>query len=413
MSWQRWRPSLPGALTAAALVAFVVWFASATEWVEVDLPRMQVGPIASDDLYVLKKVLQPIGARVVERDDLSELPPPGATLLLREWSWGLLRERDKALRDWVERGGNLVIESRLLGWRGESRASWIPIEFDQRPPRKKAPAPTADKKQEQREREIRALVPRALPRCHKVAEPEGVPVAYSGGLSLCIVGSMLRTRQQPLWALAGEDGGNDLLRVAVGAGSVTAVGGLNFGSFSVFGNPSILEDDNALAAMAALQAHRGAEIWLISGNGAPPLLAWLWDRGRVAVLLSLLALALWLWRATARFGPIQAAPPPARRSMREQIAGTAAFLWHRGPQALHAAQVRALDEAAALRLRHYARLDRIDRAAAIGAATGVAPAALERALNPAAAKSPHALARMLALLEAARRRLTISPEANR
>jgi hypothetical protein len=200
-----------------------------------------------------------------------------------------------------------------------------------------------------------------------------------------------------------------LLRVAVGAGSVTAVPGWGLFTFgnnlSLFSNSRILSGDNALIAVAALQASPGAEVWFVSGRSGQPLLAWLWTRAPVVLVLGLLALALWLWRASARFLPIEASPPLARRSMSEQISGTATFLWHRSPEALHAAQVRALDEAATLRLRQYARLDRVDRAAAIAAATGIGASALNRALNWAAAQGAHALPRVLTSLETARRRL--------
>src|SRR5882724_6648975 len=107
---RQWR----GLLFAAGLAALFLWIVSKTEWVEDDVPRELAGEAATNDRYVLKRVLQGIGARTVERDDLSQLPPPGASLLLSAWNWDLLPDRNKALRAWVERGGNLVIEGGLL-----------------------------------------------------------------------------------------------------------------------------------------------------------------------------------------------------------------------------------------------------------------------------------------------------------
>ena len=396
MTLQRWRPWLPGALIAAVLTALFLWVVSTSEWVDEDVRRPLTGKAALDDLYALERVLQRVGVKTVKRDDLSQLPPPGATLLLRGWIWDLLPERDRALRAWVEQGGHLVIEASMLVSRPRG-ANWIPINL--------VPLQSQDSK---------ATSSRFEKECARVAEPEGVPAAYPGegaapGFRLCIsAGAPLSTRETPLWALASEDG-NDLLRVALEGGTVTVVRGWSFGwpdtQFSLFGNSRILSGDNALIAVAALQARPGAEVWLVSGRGGQPLLAWLWSRARVAVVLGLFALALWLWRASARFGPIEASPPVARRSMSEQISGTATFLWRRSPEALHAAQVRALDEAAALRVREYARLDRVDRAAAIAAATGIGAPALARALNPAAVEGAHALPRVLTTLETARRRL--------
>ena len=54
-----------------------------------------------------------------------------------------------------------------------------------------------------------------------------------------------------------------------------------------------------------------------------------------------------LWRGGVRFGPLTAASETARRSLAEQIRGTGQFvLRHGGGEALHAAAVRALNEAA-------------------------------------------------------------------
>lgn len=400
----------PGLLVAAGLAALFLWIVSKTEWVEDDVPREPAGEAATNDRYVLKRVLQGIAARAVERDDLSQLPPPGASLLLSAWNWDLLPERNRALRAWVEQGGNLVIEGGLLSSRPNNVASWIPIEAVKPMPAKTQPADSAAQQPGQPV-EPRPGADAADKTCRKVAEPEGIAPAYpaegtAAGLSLCTFGHLLSTRKTPLWALASEDG-IELLRVGLGAGSVTAVRGSSWlgSQYTPFSNSRILKADNALIAVAALQARAGAEIWLVSGRGGQPLLGWLWSRARIAIELTLFALVLWLWRASARFGPVEAAPPLARRSMSEQISGTASFLWHRGPEALHAAQVRALDEAAALRVRQYARLDRVDRAAAISAATGVGASALAKALNPAAVRSAHALPRILTVLETARRRL--------
>jgi len=404
-------PQWRGLLIAAGLAVLFFWIVSKTEWVEDDVPRELIGEAATNDRYVLKRVLQGIGARTVDRDDLSQLPPPGTSLLLETWVWDILPDRNKALRAWVEQGGHLVIETSLLGSRSNDGARWIPIEVVKPKPAKPPPEARAAKQPAGPSQSLKVL-DAADKTCRKVAEPDGIAPAYpdqgaTAGLSLCTFGGeLLSTRERPLWALASEDG-TELLRVGLGAGSVTVVRGLSWlgSEYSLFSNSRILKADNALIAVAALQARAGAEVWLVSGRGGQPLLGWLWGRARIAVELTLCALVLWLWRVSARFGPLEAPPSLARRSMSEQISGTAGFLWHRSPEALHAAQVRALDEAAALRLRQYARLDRIDRAAAIAAATGASASVLAKALNPAAVRSAHALPRVLISLETARRRL--------
>ena len=185
MTLQRWRPWLPGALIAAVLTALFLWVVSTSEWVDEDVRRPLTGKAALDDLYALERVLQRVGVKTVKRDDLSQLPPPGATLLLRGWIWDLLPERDRALRAWVEQGGHLVIEASMLVSRPRS-ANWIPINL--------VPLQSQDSK---------ATSSRFEKECARVAEPEGVPAAYPGegaapGFRLCIsAGAPLSTRETP------------------------------------------------------------------------------------------------------------------------------------------------------------------------------------------------------------------------
>jgi hypothetical protein len=72
-----------------------------------------------------------------------------------------------------------------------------------------------------------------------------------------------------------------------------------------------------------------------------------------------------------RFGPREAPPPPARRSMGEQVRGTGQFIADTDPGALHAATRHAVDAAARPRIEGYDDLDDAGRAAAI--ATRLAP----------------------------------------
>ena len=131
---------------------------------------------------------------------------------------------------------------------------------------------------------------------------------------------------------------------------------------------------------------------------------WLWHQAWAALLLGLLALALALWRAGVRFGPLAPSAPSHRRSMAEQVRGTARFLHMHGPKALHTAQLRALHASAARQLPRYSQLDALRRTAGIARATGLDARALERAQDDKA-RNPAVLAADLELLETARRRL--------
>jgi len=437
------------AAVAVATVLLGVLALRNTEWVDETVPRAPTGKAADSPTYALERLLAATGAVVEARIDLSSLPPAHATLVLLGWNWGVLPDRDQALRDWVAAGGHLVLSRWSVAALGKE--GWIPVEP------LKAPPPRPDTAPVRRPPEARAKAP-GVPflafveePCWRVREPQGLPVAYppadhavglvpeapapepddapadaaaapaddgappagaapaeQAGLQMCAADwTPLESSAPALWALGREAPGAQILRIAVGNGSVTVMPGSN-----LLDNHHLLRGDNSLIALAALQAGTGSRIWLVADGGGG-LLRWIWQQGASAVLAALLALALWLWRAGARFGPPMAAPRPARRSMVEQITGTADFLWRRSPGALHAAQLRALDETAGRRLPDYARLDGDARAGAIARATGYDAGALARAMDAQAAARPAALGPLLTTLELARRALAEAPVAGR
>ncbi len=116
--------------------------------------------------------------------------------------------------------------------------------------------------------------------------------------------------------------------------------------------------------------------------------------------------ALALWRAGARFGPPIPATVTARRSLAEQIRGTGQFaLRFGGGQALHAATLRALRDAAMQRFPNYDQMASEKRVAAIAKASGTSADELGPAMNYSGARNSHELYDAIAVLESTRRRL--------
>lgn len=398
------------ALLVALLLAAGAWIATRTEWVDEAVPTPPKGEALTNELYATQQLVRQLGAKVVKPKQLSTMPPHGATLLLSSWHWDLFPERERLLRAWVHGGGQLVIHADMLY--NDRLQAWLPVQRvddedeeadeqeDETPPAtgNQASAPASTPSVAQR---------RKVLECDQVIEPEGVKPAYSDrrGYKLCGGHGYPRIKApaQAQWAIEGPLG-HDMVRMPIGPGSVTVIT-----SQRLFLNSHVLEGDNALLAMAALQVRRGTEVWFVSEEARPPLLTWLWTQGWVAVLLGLLALSAALWRGAIRFGPLSARSVPGRRSIAEQIKGTAQFLKHHGADALHAAQVRALDETAQNHLRDYAHLERSARAKAIAKATGLDADALARALDRKLKRSSRELPPTLELLETARRRLKPPP----
>ncbi len=408
-----------------ALMAFVaivlgiagVWLALHTEWVEVQVPDPIKGEALRDVDYRLKQFATRLGAQVSAPENLNALPPPGATLVLSSTQWNIFPERALALRRWVEAGGHLWLPYHYEG-EVDAAMAWIPVKWMRVAKPKSGPPPSAtkasapnaeDADEDVDEGDAPEPAPPPAPgpggksHCPGVGEPAHVtPVFGTQHLfEACLyMRESLRARVPVQWALYGQHG-QVVARVPVGRGSVTVAS-----AYMPWDNSQLLLSDNALLAAAALRIQPGQALWFVRDEARPPLLSFLWHNGLPAVLLGALALVFALWRGAVRFGPRAAVLPTVRRSVAEQIRGTANFIHHHGGTALHAAQLRALNDAARPRIRGYDGLILGERAQALAKATQLNAHALARAMNPAldSALSRHA-GTALALLETARRRL--------
>lgn len=370
------------------------WLVSATEWADEETPRPARGEAATNPLYAVQALLRELGATVVRRDSLDAMPPPEARLVLDSEHWDLFPDRAERLQQWVEQGGHLIIPGRLVDH--ASLEDWLPVVRKNRI----RPEPTEAPESDEPPAAATAPSPKVAD-CRSLVEAEGVPPAYARTRSFracgqSIIAQVVPVERQgaPLWSVAGPQG-VEITRMPFGQGTVTVLG-----TWSLLHNTSLLRDDNPLLAAAALQARAGAQVWFVVEEAREPFLPWIWRHGWVAIVLGLLALASALWRAAVRFGPLIGPAGTARRSMAEQIRGTAEFLHQHGDGALHGAQVRALDEVASRRLPVSAS----ERTAAIAQASGLDPRVLERAWQ-ARPRSPAALVDDLTVLETALRRL--------
>jgi hypothetical protein len=386
-------------LVVALMVLAVAGIASLTEWTEIEVPLPQSGEAADNRLYAVQSLLRKLGATVVKRQDLDALPGAGAHLVLTSRHWSLLPGRSQRLREWVEQGGHLMIPGFMAD--GDQLEDWLPVksipvrktedEDEDEPERKSTSSPKpADKNGD---------------RCREISEPEA-PAADGAapGRRFRICSPVPRdfyraASGEAAWSLNGPNGA-EIMRAALGRGTVTVIGGW----WLLTSNRPALQADHAPILAAALQVRPGREIWFVTEEKREALLLWTWHQGWPAVLLGLLALGAALWRAAVRFGPLSVVAAPHRRSMSEQVRGTAHFLQLQGPDALHTAQLRALDECARRKLRTDAEQDAAARNQLIARLTGLDAFTLTQAQKPGPRKLL-LLARDLEVLETARRRL--------
>ena len=382
-------------LLAGLLAAGVLWFVTATEWVEAEVNEPSKNEAARNRYYATQATLRALGGQVVKQPNLDRMPPAGARLILLSRHWALFPDRPARLRQWVEGGGHLVVLGNAVE---QKELKWLPVKslmpkksddddddkVDRKPPRRNGP--DVD--------------------CRTLVVPDALPSTYADKRAFEVCGIFPYHRHgaaaghAATWALRGTVA-TELVRVAVGQGSVTVIDPAD-----LLANSTVLRKDNALVMAAALQAQRGAQFWFVAEEARAPLLPWLWGEAWPALALALMALVLAAWRGAVRFGPIAAVAAHHRRSMTEQIAGTAQFLRKTGPAALLAAQARALREAAGRRVRHFERLAPAARAQAIANVTGLDAGAIARALDLTWRRSSGQLAADLELLETARRLLS-------
>ena len=442
----------PG-LALLAGAAFAAWLAWATEWADRDIRIPPSGEAAANPLYAAQALARELGADVASKTSLQDLPPAGGTLVLSSQAWNLLPGREQALREWVEQGGHLVIPRSQL----DDKMEWLPVhevadKSRSRPASTASPKPPSeenggdDDDDDNDDDDDSGQAIDAKPAARAVNKPaadassskkltcgrwesygmdDDDPFAYSPkynnaacyylseagaaagqGFRVCAwLGSAQslepRSGAVSLWSVNDLEGHALLRRVALGRGSVTVIGPWN-----AITRESILDADHPRLWAAALQLRPGMALWFVADESRAALLVWLWQQAWAALLLALLALAAWLWRSAPRFGPRQATPRLERRSMAEQIIGTAHFLARGDGQALHQAQLRALGEAAASRLRHWGRLDASARARQLARLTGLPPEAVASALA-GGERPPARLETDLCCLETATRRLRL------
>lgn len=385
------------AIVAALVVLAIAGLASVTEWIEVEVPLPARGEAAENRLYAVQSLVRKLGATVVKRQNLDNLPSAGSHLVLTSRHWSIFPGRSQRLRDWVKEGGHLVLLDSLED--DHQFGDWLPVKSV--PVKRAKDTGTAERKS----------VPGPRPAdknndgCREIAEPETTTTdgaAQVRKFRICshTFNHFFRPASgEGIWSLHGPNGA-EIMRAPLGRGTVTVIAPW----WALTSSRPPLQADHAHILAAALQIRPGQQMWFVTEEKREALLLWTWQRGWPAVLLGLLALGAALWRVGVRFGPLSVVPAPHRRSMREQVRGTAHFLQLQGPGALHAAQLRALDECARRKLRTGSDSSATARTATIARITGLDAFALTQAQMPGPRK-PLLLARDLEVLETARRRL--------
>jgi len=371
-------------LAAAPLALLVMWIGKYTYWEDVKVPMPPKGEALVNPFYAAQRFTEALGATATW-DRILTVPKTDAVMVISNWHWSLSRSRRVALEQWVEAGGRLVVDDQLLDPEDEFE-HWSGIV-------RKYPDAEA----------LKAWKPEEDPTCRGAREETGgQPAGTEGTMELCDLGfTWLEANVPPAWALRDKKG-LQAVRVPIGRGSVTVLNASPFRARSLF------DGDHARVFVGATGLRRGDEVHFLSEDEYPSLLALTWYYGWPVVALALFFAAILLLRGAVRFGPLAPPASTARRSLADQILGTGRFaLRHGSGQALHAASVRALDEAARRRISRYQALSPDERVDALARLTAFNRDSLAAAIHHPGWRTAAELRRTLALLEAARRETLI------
>jgi len=113
-----------------------------------------------------------------------------------------------------------------------------------------------------------------------------------------------------------------LLYFDIGAGSVTITS-----DNTIWANQRIDCHDHAYGLWQLVNPD--GRVWFLINQDAPSLATILWRNASYGVIAGIIALVLWLWALSVRFGPVLVVEQTGRRSLAEHIYASAMLLWRK------------------------------------------------------------------------------------
>lgn len=190
-----------------------------------------------------------------------------------------------------------------------------------------------------------------------------------------------------------------LLQFQIGEGAIIVTSD-NF----IWDNLRITCHDHAFALWRLV--NENGRVWFLVNQDAPSLLTILWRSTPYGVIAALLALVLWLWAKSQRFGPVFVVERTGRRNLAEHIYAGAMLLWRQQqhPQLLTVLRSEILDQ---LQAQHpqLSQPQSGERVEFLHQLTGIAPAAIKQALFADNLQHPQEFATAIAHLQTIRKHL--------
>jgi hypothetical protein len=372
-------------LAVLALAGLGYWSMQHLEKKEIKLPTGLQGEAKANSLLAAERFLTQAGLRVEHVDNSDRMlsgPAPDDVVIITSDRQTLGAGRTRALLDWVERGGHLVVTVM----RPAVAEAGQPAQAPPRDPLLETLGLRtiwADEDLEDDEYEYAQV---SLP-------PLAHPMRVAFDPSRVLTGMRSGDRRVPY-----ADGALLVTR-NLGQGRVTVAVDLGVLEYRRIG-----EFDHALF-LWDLVAGAG-KVWLVSDNDLPPLWLWAWSRAPQAMVSGALLLLLWMWSRARRFGPLLGEPPPVRRRLLEHIEANGRLLWrHHRQQHLLQAVRDELTTTAARRHPAWSGMSEAERSAHIAGLSGLDGAQVRSLLHDPPARSRQDFVHAVRQLETIRKTL--------
>jgi len=316
-----------------AFVAFltlgVLWFVQTHEQREVNTPVPPQQEAFEDKFLAAQRLLAKfeVKSRSVTGLETRYDIAPDAVLVLPAPRGMLSKEGAQRLREQVEQGGNLIVESESHEI-GDVMLDTLQVtrtEHDLKP----CSEPYFGEYASWRDRTQSASVKSMQLLDVDVLDGAPIRASMAGGETLSMEG-------ETAWQLAGCDGVR-ALHFALGQGRVTVVNDISFVT-----NWGIGRNDNAeFFWRLAQQGGKPGEV-VFMGPTQAGLWSWLNMHAWRALAASAMLIMLWLWSLAPRFGPLRPDPEPVRRRLLDHLRANGRLLWQLGAKGELARAAREL-----------------------------------------------------------------------
>ncbi|WP_426134424.1 DUF4350 domain-containing protein [Pseudomonas sp. PWP3-1b2] len=325
-------------------------------------PQARANPYLAAEYFLRQQGVAVEHANGLER--LNSLPPKGNSLLLLGERSNMAPRQVEQLLEWVKSGGHLLVVAEAL-WDEETRTSGDLL-LD-RLDIHQSLSDTFDEQAATRKKKVPDLTKLYI-------DNETAPAYFSFATDF-----NLSDPKHLAQFSANSAKSSHLMQRGLGQGTVTVIT-----DSDLWKTPSIGKHDNAWLLW---YLNQGMNVTLLSNSEVDNLLTLLLRYFPQALVALVALIALALWQAAMRQGPIQAPAPKARRQLQEHLQASADFLLRRSGQGnlLHALQ-RDIQRAARRRHPGFEHLETVEQWQVLERLTHQPSHFISQALGPLPAK---------------------------